>query len=354
LSLKSGFLATALALMPFAAGLAEEPAAAAIPQPGQIFRDCPTCPEMVVLPAGEFGMGKTDTDRPQHPDYPPLHREIIPHAFAIGRFEVTREQFARFVSETGHEVESGCDHETRMGRAEHEKECMDAAWDDPEEPSESTWVPSCNEDYWPAKDPVFDWEDPDFTWIEPGFQNLPSHPVICVSHDDALAFVDWLATKTGKPYRLPSEVEWEYAYRAGTTTTYYWGDEPSHDQANYEEELPDGLSRWRGPVSVGSYPSNPFGLYDLAGNVSEWTDQCDVYDYDPKPFSPNVEEEFCSRWVARGGGWWYSHFDLQSYRRSGTTGPYMPYTQSAFDVGFRVVRDVFDAPKKKVLRTTPR
>ena len=100
-------------------------------------------------------------------------------------------------------------------------------------------------------------------------------PVINVSWKDAQAYVRWLSEKTGQPYRLPSEAEWEYAARAGTTTLYSWGDDIAPENANY------GLRGGR-TTEVGTYPANP-GLYDMHGNVGEWVEDCQNESYEGAP-----------------------------------------------------------------------
>jgi formylglycine-generating enzyme required for sulfatase activity len=130
------------------------------------FRECADCPEMVVAPAGRFTMGSPSGEKERSSDEGPQHTVTIGKAFAVGKFHVTRDQFAAFATETGYAAHSGCD------------------------------------------------------WRNPGFTQEGSHPVVCVSWDDANAYANWLGKKTGKPYRLVSEAEWEYAARAGTTTPF--------------------------------------------------------------------------------------------------------------------------------------
>lgn len=292
-------IATLLALLPLASpAWAEKPAPSW--QPGQVFRDCPTCPEMVVLPAGEFAMGKGDEDEARREDSVPLHRETIPQPFAIGKFEVTVAEFARFVRASGHKPDSQC-----------HLEGMGIDYDHPNT-----------------------WKQPGFELYSPEFWQQPNYPVVCVSHDDAAAFTEWLSKKTGDSYRLPTETEWEYAYRAGTTSTYYWGVEPSHEHASYEGAegfIEDGTAKTF-VAPVGAFPANGYGLHDMAGNAAEWVDEC----YMEGSGIP------CIQWVARGGGWYFGHWDMQAHRRTlpgGTDGFFPP---TAFnDVGFRIVRDLF-------------
>jgi formylglycine-generating enzyme required for sulfatase activity len=137
-------------------------------------------------------------------------------------------------------------------------------------------------------------------WRNPGFAQTDDHPVVCVSWNDAMAYVDWLNKQTGQMYRLPTEAEWEYADRAGTQTAYWWGVTPGSNRANC-----DGCgSRWdnKQTAPVGSFSANPFGLYDMAGNVWEWT--CSEYDpnYGGKELSCTCSET-SGPCVLRGGSW---------------------------------------------------
>ena len=203
---------------------------------GQRFRDCPQCPEMVVVPGGQFG-------RP----------------FAVGVYEVTFGEWDACVSG------GGC--------GGHR-------------PDDEGW-------------------------------GRGRQPVVNVSWEDAQAYVRWLSGKTGEQYRLPSEAEWEYVARAGTTTEYWWGDDVGRNRANcygcgsrwdYEQTAP-----------VGSFAANPFGLHDVHGNVIEWVEDC--------------WEGICSRRVLRGGSWYLRPRDLRSALRYwNTTGFRLNY------YGFRVAR----------------
>jgi formylglycine-generating enzyme required for sulfatase activity len=123
-------------------------------------------------------------------------------------------------------------------------------------------------------------------------------PVINVSWDDAQAYVAWLSKKTGQPYRLPSEAEWEYAARAGTTSRYWWGnDVPTSKQANFGDHV-------NKTSKVGSYPANPWGLHDMNGNVWEWVEDCWNESYEGAPNDGSAwPSGDCGRRVRRGGSW---------------------------------------------------
>jgi formylglycine-generating enzyme required for sulfatase activity len=175
-------------------------------KPGDSFHDCEGCPDMVVVPAGSFDMGSNS-------EYEnPVHRVSFARQFAIGRYEVTFDQWDKCVEE------KGCKHR----------------------PDDRDW-------------------------------GRGNRPVINVSWEDTKVFIAWLSQKTGQTYRLPSEAEWEYAARGGTNTAYWWGRDVGSRQANCRE-CDTGSSQQT--VPVGSYKSNPFGLYDTAGNAAEWVEDC--------------------------------------------------------------------------------
>ena len=155
-----------------------------------VFQDCETCPEMVVLPAGEFMMGSpaSEVGRVDVEGLP--RRVVIPKRIAIGKFEVTVEQMSIFMTETGMNIGGSC---RRLVNPER---------------SPPTW------------------SGPEASLEHPGFEITGSHPAVCVSWHEAQSYVAWLQRRTGKPYRLPSEAEWEYAARAGTAGRYSFGNDP--------------------------------------------------------------------------------------------------------------------------------
>ena len=215
-------------------------------KPGQVLRDCDQCPEMVVIPAGRFVMGSAESEKDRDTDEGPQRQVEVRQPFAVGKFEVTFEEWdACFAA-------GGC-----------------------------TWRPE------------------DRGW------GRGRQPVMNVGWQDAQAYAAWLSKKTGKHYRLLSEAEWEYVARAGSTSRYPWGDEPGANQANF-----DGSgSRWsnKQTAPVGSFPANAFGVHDMIGNVWEWTDDCYQPNYegasmDIRPRSSAV----CGVRVVRGGLWNYS------------------------------------------------
>jgi formylglycine-generating enzyme required for sulfatase activity len=211
---------------------------------------------MVVVPAGSFTMGSPASEKERGDNEGPQHTVTIPRAFAVGKFHVTVDQFAVFARETGFTAHSECN------------------------------------------------------WRTSGFAQKGSHPVVCVSWDDANAYANWLANKTGKPYRLPSEAEWEYAARAGTTTPFWWGSSITPDQANYDGNYvyAGGGSKgvWRqGTVPVGSFAANPWGLYNVHGNALQWTADCyhDSYTGAPADGAAFTAGNCSNGHVVRGGSW---------------------------------------------------
>jgi formylglycine-generating enzyme required for sulfatase activity len=250
------------------------------PKPGETFRDCSVCPEMVVIPAGSFQMGSPDDEKGRNSDEGPEHKVRINEPFALGKREVTVGEFRAFVAATGYRTEA----EQGQGCA-----VLDSA----------KWRYGAKRN-----------------WRAPGFPQGDDHPVVCVSWNDARAYLKWLSAKANQNYRLPSEAEWEYAARARTTTARFWG-EHSDQACQYANVADEALKRqynWRtihdcddGHVNtapVGSYKSNAFGLKDILGNVWEWTDDCYNDSYDGAPSDGSAwSKGDCGRRVLRGGSW---------------------------------------------------
>ena len=259
--------------------------------PHTAFKDCDLCPQMVALPAGEFMMGSPDSEGGREGQEGPPRRVILTQPFAIGKFEVTVDQFAEFVDETGFEAGDLC-------RAF----VLDAR------PSE-----------WPPFKGSF---------RAPGFRVTGAHPVVCVSWHDAKAYTKWLAGKTGHAYRLPTEAEWEYAARAGTATAYSFGDEADRLCAFGRFADGDSSFPWRsgchsgtfepGTLRVGTLAPNPWGLFDMHGNAWEWVEDCWTSEPRLLPVdgSAYTRQEDCDRHSMRGGGWGAERRRTRSAARS--------------------------------------
>jgi len=248
------------------------------------FRDCFYCPEMVIVPKGTLLLGTTETL--QVPTEVPAELTPIPiridNSFALGRYEVTREEYATFAMATN--------------RDKSTIRCR-------------TWVESRQ-----------GFRDISTTWDHPNIPANPSlrHPASCIDWWDALAYTKWLSALTGANYRLPSEVEWEYAAKAGGASLLPWGNNSAQGchQANSNDrstsrayplawasiDCDDGF---KDIAPVGSLKPNAFGLYDMIGNVWEWTEDCSTLSYVGRPTDarPWVWEGGCKRRIQRGGGW---------------------------------------------------
>ncbi|MDT8438153.1 MAG: SUMF1/EgtB/PvdO family nonheme iron enzyme [Wenzhouxiangellaceae bacterium] len=292
-------------------------------QPGSQFQerlpgDSTPGPVMVVIPAGSFLMG-SDRREPGHIGHEwPRHRVRFARGFALARNETTVGQFGRFIAETGYVTDA-----EKAGAA-------------------PVYLLSTGRIA----------RHPDISWRE-DYSGRPADdelPVIHVSWNDAVAYASWLAERTGAPYRLPSEAEFEYALRAGTASRYWWGDaapsSPTENVTGGFDRL-RGDRRWRvafefyrddfwGPAPVGSLAANPFGLYDMGGNVMEWVADCwhDSYGRAPADGSAWVNPG-CPRRVLRGGSWSATpDMSRSAYRLAARTDSTDPRA------GFRVARDL--------------
>jgi formylglycine-generating enzyme required for sulfatase activity len=241
-------------------------------KPKDTFKECTSCPEMVVVPAGVFDMGSPTDEKGRVFHESPQHKVTISKPFAVSKFEVTFNQWdACFDAH-------GCTHN----------------------PDDTGW-------------------------------GRGNRPVINVSWEHAQQYVKWLSERTGKPYRLLSEAEWEYAARARSNTIYSWGDDIGNGNANC-----DGCgSQWDNvqTAPVGSFAPNAFGLYDMYGNVWEWVQDCyqNSYNGTPADGSPDTSGN-CSTHVARGGSWNNDPLALRSADRMRIGSDYR------LSLGFRVAR----------------
>ena len=258
------------------------PAAERALKTGDGFRECAPrqpnadyCPDMVVVPAGTFEMGSPATDPQAYTNEFPQHRVTIAKPFAVAKFELTFDEWDACVAG------GGCGGYT---------------------PSASGW-------------------------------GRGQQPVISVSWDDAQRYVEWLSKMTGKPYRLLTDSEYEYATRAGTTTEYPWGNNIGRNNANCAA----CASTWgnQKTAPVGSFPPNKFGLYDMVGNVWEWVEDCvhDNYQGAPTDGSAWIASGECGERFIRGGAWNYSAGELRSAVH------YINSTDAQHNaLGFRVAR----------------
>jgi formylglycine-generating enzyme required for sulfatase activity len=233
-------------------------------------------PEMVVIPAGTFRMGDIQDDGSEAEK--PLHSVSINKPFAMGKYPITFEEYDRFAHAMNRDL-----------------------------PDDNGW-------------------------------GRGNRPVVNVSWEDARAYAEWLSKETGKHYRLPYEAEWEYAARAGTTTTYWWGNEIKQDGKVWANCAGCG-SRWdsEGTAPVGSFDPNRFGLHDMLGNVWEWMEDCwhENYEGAPNDGSAWTSGGDCDRRSLRGGSWDNFPRDVRSALRF-RTAP----SRRSYDIGFRVAQDL--------------
>ena len=257
---------------------------------------------MVEIPAGDFMMGSEQGEE----DERPVHRVEITRPFALGEFEVTRGEFSRFVEDAGFVPNAGC-----------------RVWHG----SEWAMVPSLG-------------------WRRPGFDQTDDHPVVCVSWRDAKAYANWLGERTGKAYRLPTEAEWEYAAKAGAKGERFWGDDANRacgyanvgDRAILKalpgrtiHDCTDGFT-YTAPVA--RFRPNPFGLYDILGNVWEWVEDCADNRYTETPTDGSAALfGNCDFRASRGASWLLPPASVRASNR-GRRNIDMRNT----NYGFRVVR----------------
>lgn len=308
----------------FAACMALSASNAASAKPAaKSVRDCANCPEVVPVPAGSFTMGASIEEERRHGmseanlgHSVPLHTVTFAKGFAMGKYPVTVAQFRMFVDETKYVTADSC----------------------------------FNQRY---NDGHFIYEKArGFNWRSPGFPQGDNYPVVCVSAEDAEAYAAWLSRKTGKRYAVPNEAQYEYALRAGTTTSFFWGDnqdataclysnQPDFDQADelkaprgpeYRFQCSDGYA-WTSPV--GNYKPNPWGLYDMQGNIWEWTSDCYNPDYKGAPTDGSTwKTGDCDARPSRGGSYGNASHSAFAGIRAPRSASYNGHSW-----GFRIVRN---------------
>ena len=268
------------------------------------FQECPGCPTMVGIPAGSFTMGSPPSEPGHFDNEGPLHAVSV-RAFALGKYDVTSEEFLRFLQETGYKP-ALCNSLLNLG------------W----QPAQSGL----------ARPPA---EVQPLRW-----------PAVCLEWKDAQAYVAWLNAKVkaarptlaGRdgPYRLPSEAEWEYAARGGTTTARWWGDDIGTGNANCNGC--GSASDARVLTAVDSFAANPFGLFGMLGNAWQWTADCWHPSYLAAPRDGAAwTSGDCTRHVLRGGSWDNVPVFIRSATRSGAPAVKGEYDYSSL-AGFRVAR----------------
>ncbi len=274
-------------------------------KPEREFKECAECPEMVGIPAGKFAMGSPASEDGRFDSEGPQHYVSL-RAFALAKYDVTTAEFLRFLEDTGYQP-APCNpilHET--------------------------------------------WRSPGKGLAYPPYDVTPLRwPAICLDWKDANAYIAWLnkRVRTARPeigekgpYRLPSEAEWEYAARGGTTTARWWGNTPGQGEANC-----NGCGSkfdYRELSDVDAFKPNPFGLYGMLGNAWEWTADCwhPSYVGAPKDGHP-WQTPNCARHVVRGGSWDNVPIFVRSAARSGAANDGGEFDYSTL-TAFRVARDL--------------
>jgi len=263
---------------------------------------------MIRISPGSFTMGSPATEKDRRDREGPQHRAAIAYPFLAGKHDVTRDEYAAFVAQT-HRPDSA----------------------------------SCY-----GYDGLAFKDTPGLNWHNPGFAQTGREPVVCVSWEDAQAYAGWLSKQTGKPYRLLSESEWEYSARAGTMTARYGSDDPAQlcgyvngADLEFSKNFPqdDGANKacrdgYARTSPAGSFGPNGFGLYDMLGNVWQWTADCFNGSYAGAPITGGAwQTGTCDRRVRRGGSWYNLPKTLRAAMRDG-----VPAGNRDVTGGFRVAR----------------
>ena len=273
-----------------AAGEVSASAPPAATKPGGEFKDCPVCPPMIVVPAGKFVMGSPPDESGRVDNEAPQHTVTIAQPFAVGKYEVTFDEWEACVAER-----------------------------------------ACPR-------------------VDDSGYGRGRRPVINVSHQNAAGYLQWLSAKVNKKYRLLTEAEWEYAARAGSAKSRYWGAAVERTCAYANVFNPKTKTKYKDAdrqafpcddgfmetAPVGSLKPNAFGLYDMLGNVWEWVEDCwnPSYADGPNDGSAWLTGD-CTNRVMRGGGWYYGPRNVRLAKRLKN-----PAVNRGNDVGFRVARSL--------------
>lgn len=278
--------------------------------------DGSTAPTIVIIPKGSNAIGSDNTEEGHRDNETPKRLVTLKNNIGIGKTEVTVAEFRKFVNATGY---------VTLAEADKSRGCrtnQNGRWD---------WTP-------------------DTSWENPGYQQEDDHPVVCVSWIDATAYVSWLSKETGEQYQLPSEAIWEYATRAGTTTTRFWGKERACEYSNvsdFSRAAMHGLDissenifpcedGYPYSASVASYKPNQFGLYDTIGNVWEWTIDCWNETYSNLNENGRARlDGNCNNHVYRGGSWGNLPTLVRAAKRLTDPSHYRYY-----NLGFRISRSI--------------
>jgi len=272
-------------------------------------RDCPTCPEMVIVPPGEVTIGSAPDTVDRGANEGPKRRIRLARALAVGRYEITRSQWLEFVAATGRPTADGCQYyDGHYGYVQ------------------------------------------EHNWRTPGFPQRADHPVVCVSVPDAEAYAAWLSARTGRRYRLPSSAEFEYFNRAGSETPWFWGTASTEACAyanvgdndlkpHYPKQQVHNCSDdYLYTAPVGRFRPNAFGLHDTVGNVFEWTVDCWHPGFEGAPTDGSAwmaaGSGDCAHRTPRGGSWVSGPNWTRAAAQSKD-----PFDYRSFLLGFRLVAD---------------
>lgn len=284
---------------------------------GAIIKDCVECPEMVVVPAGDFKMGSSAQEqalaiaagvKPEYAGWQSPQHDVHVPSFAAGRYAITKNEFAVFVRASGY-----------LTDAERANGCVVYIGEDGQQNR----------------------RDNNVSWRNADFKQEGDHPVVCVSWNDVQAYITWLNAVSRKTFRLLTEAEREYATRGGTNSAFWFGDDIRTSQANFNgaRGTYNGGSkgeRRQSTVSVGSFDPNLFGLYGVHGNVWDWVEDCFHKSYEGAPANGSAWMTECSanhQRVIRGGSWYNGPASLLSAYRAWESAP-------KHHVGFRLARDL--------------